>query len=239
MPLYRRRGRELELTEHGIRLLALGRELEERTDAFMDEVSPEGGTRPVVLAAGEGSFLYLLGDAIRRYQKASGAPLRVLSRNREGALEAVRSGEAHLGVTVLNEVPADLSARVVASVGTMVVMPKNHRLARRRSVSVGDLADEPLVLPPHGRPQRESLASAFSAQGATLSGAVEANGWEVILHFARLGLGLALVNDRCAVPAGMVGKSLKGFSPIVYRAVHRKDWKPSGAARKLLELVSK
>lgn len=56
--------------------------------------------RPAVLAAGEGAFLYLLGPAIREYRRRGTAPLRLLTRDGPAAVEAVRTGEAHLGVAV-------------------------------------------------------------------------------------------------------------------------------------------
>lgn len=191
-----------------------------------------------MLAAGEGSFLYLLGEAIRRYQTMGSAPLRVLTRDRDGALEAVRSGEAHLAVTALDEVPAELVARNVAKVGTMVVMPKGHPLTRRSRLSVSDVAGEPLVLPHEGRPLRAALAAAFAAAGAKLTPAVEATGWELMLHFTRLGLGLAVVIDFCTLPAGMVGMPLGGLHPVTYRAVHRRAWRPGEPARRLLGLLA-
>src|SRR5690349_2206772 len=61
---------------------------------------------PVVLAAGEGALLYLLAGAIRAWQAQRGvAPLKILSRDRDATLEAVRSGQAHAGVAVLDAAP--------------------------------------------------------------------------------------------------------------------------------------
>jgi DNA-binding transcriptional LysR family regulator len=38
---------------------------------------------------------------------------------------------------------------------------------------------------------------------ARWSVAVEATGWELMLQFARVGLGIAVVNDFCTVPRGL------------------------------------
>jgi LysR family transcriptional regulator, low CO2-responsive transcriptional regulator len=140
---------------------------------------------------------------------------------------------------VLNEVPADLSAVLIAKVGTMVVLPRRHRLAAQRTLSVADLDGERLVLPQQGSPQREALAAAFSAVGATLAPAVEASGWDVLLHFARLGLGLAVVNDFCATPAGMIAKPLRGLQTVSYYAARRRDAQLNDSARQLEALLQK
>src|SRR5690606_14080769 len=77
------------------------RELDERTRELCDALHGAGPTTPVTLAAGEGGFLYLLGEPIRRFVRRGAAPLRLLTRNREQVYEALRTGEAQLGVAAL------------------------------------------------------------------------------------------------------------------------------------------
>jgi DNA-binding transcriptional LysR family regulator len=183
----------------------------------------------------------MLGDAIRSFQRASRAKLRVLTRDRDRALDAVRLGEAHLAVTVLDEVPDEFIAKPVARVGSAVVLPKTHRLAEKRSVSIAELDGEPLIVPAEGRPQRAALAKAWADAGAAWQPAVEANGWELILHFARLGLGIAVVNDFCRAPSGMVMKPLRGLPTLQYQVLRRRGrvYSETAAAleRTILELV--
>jgi DNA-binding transcriptional LysR family regulator len=235
--LYVRRGRGVELTREGRKLLAFGREQAERQAAFIESLKLGDGHENVVLAAGEGTLLYLLKDAIRRYQRAAKAPLKVLTRDREQALAAVELGEAHLAVTVTDEVPEGFVAKRVAKVGPAVVLPKEHPLARRRWLSIEDLADEPLVLPASGRPLRAALARAFAEAGLRLRPAVEAHGWELMMHFAELGLGLAVVNDFCAPPAGMVTRPLRGLTPVQYQLLRLRDRQQGPAALALEKAV--
>jgi DNA-binding transcriptional LysR family regulator len=230
VPLYVRRGRGVELTREGRKLLAFGREQAERQSAFVQSLRLGDGHENAVLAAGEGTLLYLLKDAIRRYQRAAKAPLKVLTRDREQALSAVELGEAHLAVTVTDEVPEGFVAKRVAKVGPVVVLPKDHRLARRRGLSIEDLAGEPLVLPASGRPLRAALARAFAEAGLLLRPAVEAHGWELMMHFAELGLGLAVVNDFCAPPTGMVLRPLRGLPAVQYQLLRLRDRKQGPAA---------
>src|ERR1700722_7117781 len=62
--LYRKIGRRLELTEQGKLVARHAREMMGRSDAFLDELQTGSDNRQVVLAAGEGTFLYLLGEPI-------------------------------------------------------------------------------------------------------------------------------------------------------------------------------
>lgn len=236
-PLYGRRGRALELTVQGRKLLAYGREQQERENLLLDELKPGSSDGSVVLAAGEGTIMNLLSPALHAFQRSKAAKLRVLTRDRDQALAAVQLGEAHVAVTVLDDVPANLVARRVARVGAVVVMPKAHRLTKKRSLSIRDLRDEPLIAPSPGRPLRESLARAWAEAELTWSPAVEANGWELMIRFVELGMGLAVVNDFCQAPRGTVRRRLSGLPFVHYQLVRLRDRKSTPAAALLERLI--
>lgn len=236
-PLYGRRGRALELTVQGRKLLAYGREQQERENLLLDELKPGSSDGSVVLAAGEGTIMNLLSPALHAFQRSKAAKLRVLTRDRDQALAAVQLGEAHVAVTVLDDVPGNLVARRVARVGAVVVMPKAHRLTKKRSLSIRDLRDEPLIAPSPGRPLRESLARAWAEAELTWSPAVEANGWELMIRFVELGMGLAVVNDFCQAPRGTVRRRLSGLPFVHYQLVRLRDRKSTPAAALLERLI--
>jgi DNA-binding transcriptional LysR family regulator len=236
-PLYTRKGRVLELTAQGKKLLAYGREQHEREQLLLRELNPGGHEESVVLAAGEGTFLNLLGPALEAFQRSHKARLRVLTRDRDQALGAVQLGEAHLAVTVLDDVPAAMLARSVARVGAAVVLPKQHRLAKKRSLHVRDLRDEPVIAPSPGRPLRATLSRAWSEAGLAWAPAVEANGWELMMRFAKLGMGVAVVNDFCEPPPGTVKRRLLGLTMIHYQLVRLRDRKPTPLALALEQAI--
>src|SRR4051812_16428448 len=60
VPLYQPRGRLLQLTAAGRRLLAYARESQERAGEIVDELRTGQPHPTVTLAAGTGSYLYLL-----------------------------------------------------------------------------------------------------------------------------------------------------------------------------------
>lgn len=227
--LYVRSGRVLTLTNAGHKVLAFAREQREQSERLVDEVSGIARPQAVVLAAGEGSFLYLLGSALRAFQHGKHGRLQVLTRDREGAVAAVRLGEAHLAVTVTDEVPAGFSARKLARVGAAAILPQGHPLARKRRLSTHDLREEPIIAPSEGRPLRAALARAWSEIGAPWRPAIEANGWELMMRFAALGLGIAVVNDFCAPPKGTVRRPLAGLPSVQYQLLRARD-RPLSAA---------
>jgi LysR family transcriptional regulator, low CO2-responsive transcriptional regulator len=219
-PLYRRRGRTLALTPEGVRLAAFGREVAERGRAVLEELRGEPASGPVVLASGQGAFLYLLGPAIRRFPKERW-PLRLLAMPGPEVIEAVRDARAHLGVAALEAAPADLASWPLRAVGQQVVVPAAHRFARRRSLRPADLGGEPLVAAPAGSPHRAMLDQLLRAAGTVPVIAVEATGWELMLQFARYGVGVAVVNDFCPPPRGMVAIPLAGAPAVTYHLVAR------------------
>jgi DNA-binding transcriptional LysR family regulator len=239
-PLYRRQGRLLELTADGERVLAFARESRERTASFVESLRGGGGggaARPLVLAAGEGSYLYLLGGALRAFLRAGSAPLRLLTADRDGTLRALARGEAHLGVAAVDAPPDDLAAEPLCEVPPAVVLPPRHPLAHRRSLALADLEGSALVVPPVGRPHRASLEAALRAAGVSWRVAVEAGGWELMIHFVRLGFGVAVVNGFCRVPAPLTRKPLRGLAGVRYAVLHRREGAPHAAAPRLKALV--
>ncbi|MEM9193513.1 MAG: LysR family transcriptional regulator [Myxococcota bacterium] len=220
VPLYERDGRGVRLTPEGEALLAFGRESEARAAAFLAELR---GTapRPVVLAAGEGAYLYLLGQGIRDFVRNGLVSLELITGDREATVEAVRSGRAQLGVTAIEEAPRGISLQRLCRVGAIVVFPRSHRFEQMTAVRVADLHGERLVVPPRGRPHRTALAGALAEAEVAWEPAIEANRWELILHFASLGLGLAVVNEGCRIPRGMAARPLVNLPKVSYRLLRR------------------
>jgi DNA-binding transcriptional LysR family regulator len=218
-PLYRREGRHLVLTPDGEALGRFGREVEERLHGLLAEL---GGAAPapVVLAAGEGAHLYVLAPGVQRLL-ASGARLRLLSTDAPGAIAAVSSARADLAVAVVGSVPDGLDRVVVASYPQVAALPADHPLARRRALTLGDLDAEPLVLPPPRRPLRTTLDRALRAAGVRASVAVEAEGWQAMMRFVALGMGIAVVNGCVPACEGAVTRPLTDLPEVTYSALHQ------------------
>lgn len=237
-PLYRREGRALTLTPAGVRLAAFGRETRERAAHALAEARGEDAHAPVVLASGQGAFLYLLGPALRRFPKDTW-PLSLLTLPAEHAVAHVREGRAHLAVVGLRAPPATegLEALPLTTVGQRVLVPASHRLSRRRSLSARDLAGEPLIVAPRGSLHRAALEAALEEAAVAPRIAVEAAGWELMLQFARSGLGLAVVNAFCPPPRGTRAVPFVGMAPVTYWLASRGAAAVGEGARRLHALI--
>jgi DNA-binding transcriptional LysR family regulator len=215
-PLYRRDGRSLALTPQGLDTLRLAREIRDRARDLAEVVRSGGSTRPVALAAGEGAYLYLLGEAISAFTARATAPLRLLTRDADGTVAALASGEAHLGVAGLHGPPIGVDAEPLREAPLILAMPAGHPLSRRRRISLADLEGARLVVPPDGRVLRTIVSAALLSAGVRWTVAVEAIGWPLTLHFVQLGVGLAVVNAICRLPAGVVSRPIPELPGIHY-----------------------
>lgn len=235
LTLYERKGRDLVLTEDGLRVLALAREVRERLRGFSAELAGLQHRKRVTLAAGEGSYLYLLGPGIAAFMKASSARVDLLTTGAKRTVEAVRSGEAELGVAVLDVVPPGIETEDLARTPLCVAMSTNHALAGKRGLRLRDLQGDRLVLTPEGQTHRELVSRAFARGGELLESPLEADGWPLMLKFVELGLGIAIVNGVCDLPKGVVRRPIAELGTVTYRLLKRRGVVLSEDARLLAQ----
>lgn len=235
--LYKKRGRELALTADGEKVLAFGREMRARVSGFIEDVHHRADHGPVALAAGAGAIQYLLGPAIRTFLGRGKRTLRLLTRDRQGTFDAVSSGEAQLGVAPADALPEGLSKEVLTEVGQAIAVPANHPIAKRDSVRLRELRGAALIVPPSGQPHRAMIAGAFAEGDLPWSVAIEAEGWEVMLRFVELGVGLAVVNSFCRPPAGVVLRPMPELPSLRYLLIWRSGVQPAGAVLELKNVI--
>ena len=224
--LYQRAGRGLVLTKEGVEVAAFARDAEERAQELCTRLggADEAGPR-IVLAAGAGALLHVLGEGMRAFSRAYEGRLEILTADTTAATDAVLRGAAHVGVIALAagaSPGSEVSAHRITEVGQLVVVPRVHRLARRRRLGLADLDGERLVLPPEGRPQRTALDAALAAKGVAVTAGALATGWELTLRLVELGAGIAVVNAAVRIPRGLVARPLSELPRIRYLAVTRR-----------------
>jgi len=228
--LYQRKGRSLVLTPAGTKLLAFARELEGRFRAFAAELDGKTARRRVTLAAGEGSYLYLLGPAIAAFARE--AELDLLTLGARDSLEALASGEADLAVGVMDLVPPGVEAIDLISTPLCLAMPARHPLARQRRLRLSSLRGQRLILTPDGQ-----LHRALVQGGGAPHSVLEADGWPLMLKFVQLGLGVAVVNGICELPRGVVARPLTELGEVCYRLFRRRNAPRFAEAARLETLI--
>ncbi len=229
--LYRREGRGLVLTQEGERLATFAEESSRRADDLLGELRQD---LPVVrLAAGRATLRWVISPVIQSLTRA-GRAVRVITADRDAALAGLAAGQADLAFLALEPPPATLRSRVVASVPQVLVVAARHRLAARNEVTLSDLDGLDLVLPPTGRPHRAALDRELARVGASCAVAAEVDGWDLLVHFAALGLGATVVNGCVQVPARLKAVPITDLPAVTYWAAWRTE--RDRALRPVLEL---
>lgn len=233
--LYAKDGRRLELTVAGRSLAGFARTLEHQLDEFFATLGAPTA-EPLTLAAGEGAHRYVLAGVVRLLI-ARGGRVRLLGTNREETIDAVRSGRALVGVTVLRAQVRGVISRPLATYPQVAILPAGHRLARSRVVQLADLDGADLVVPPPGAPQRQALEHAARERGVSWTVAAEAEGWAQMLHFVGLGVGICVVNGCVEPPTGTVARPVEDLPPVTYSVLFRPDGEQDADVTRLLETL--
>lgn len=213
--LYERRGRALVLTPAGVSTLAHALEvsaIDARFRASLHGVCEEVKLR---IAAGEGTFLYLLGPVLAQLAKAR-IPFAVDVLEGAAIEEAVLQGKADVGVGPLTRTSTALQTFRFARSHLALALPKSHPVLSKRTLRLRDLSGLPLILPPRGKPLREMLETQALSESITLHASVEARHWPLALHLVQHGLGAAVVNDVCAAPRGVQLRKIEGLASQDY-----------------------
>lgn len=236
--LYQRRGKVLVLTADGEVVARFARESEDRARMLQDLLRGRAAQQPVTLAAGTGVFSYLLGPAIEGYLRKAIAPLRLRTADGVSGLQLLIEGRCQLAVAPAAAAwPTGVTSELLARVGQVLIVPVGHRLARRRKLALEDLDGSALIVPPAGQPHRETLARLSRAAGVSWEVAVEANGWDLMMRFVQMGIGLAVVNDYCKPPRGTVAVALPALPAIDLHLIRWQSAPASAEGERLRHLL--
>jgi DNA-binding transcriptional LysR family regulator len=80
-------------------------------------------------------------------------------------IEDVRSGAADFGITYLDDLPDPFQSTLLGKEEFTVVLPRDHILAKKKSLTLTDLKDAPLVSLPSDSRTRRVIDSAASSLG--------------------------------------------------------------------------
>jgi DNA-binding transcriptional LysR family regulator len=150
-PLFDRLGRRLLLTEAGRCLLPYARQILDLMDksaqAVADLAATVQGTLTLVTSHHIG--LHRLPLVLREYKRLyPEVTLKLRFMNSQEAHQAVRQGEADLGVTTEEDpISAGIVAETIWLDRLQVVVAPDHPLAQRKALQLEDLAPYPALLP--------------------------------------------------------------------------------------------
>jgi LysR family transcriptional activator of glutamate synthase operon len=197
VPLFERIGRSIRLTQAGRRFVGraerlLG-DLRDAVDEAAGSVSAESGEVHV-------GFLHTVGarwlpERLARFLAVHPGVRFVLE---EGTTSEVVAGllDGRFDVGILGPPPQNTPELHVVPLfreRISVVVPAGHRLVGRSSVTLHDIADEPLILPRSRSGLRRVIDDAFARQGLAEHVAYEGDDFTIVQGLVEAGLGVTLL----------------------------------------------
>ena len=194
------------------------------------------------IGANEATCLYVLPKTFAQFRQLY--PLVQISIYRNFShkiLQKVQEGAVDLGIVTLPQSASNIEVLPVFRDEVQVVVPKNHPLAKSRSVTVEEVAQHPLILPKtgHTRVVIDRLLRDFRGQ---LQISMEMASVETQKKFVGAGLGISLISRTYAQPE--VAAGLLKLIPLegqkIYRElglIYRRDRYLSLPAKVFLQVV--
>ena len=122
-----------------------------------------------------------------------GVEIHVREGVHAAVLEDVRSGVADFGIGYVDELPDFAVGTALSRETFCVVMPARHRLANRRSLSLSELRDEPMVGLPTEARTRRTIDAAAAISGVPLRQAVVVSQFATLMALVGAGVGIGIV----------------------------------------------
>jgi DNA-binding transcriptional LysR family regulator len=162
--------------------------------------------------------------------------------NHEYLMEGLQSGALEVAILYDFEVPSGIACLPLRSAPLQAVLPGGHRLAKRKRVSLHDLAEEPMVLLDLPR-TREYMLSAFSAAGVKPRVEYRVQSIAMLRGLVASGLGYSLLNF--CPPYTHSGIGTLATRPLAARlrtpsivVAHSHRYHPTQAAAALIDCAS-
>jgi DNA-binding transcriptional LysR family regulator len=226
---------KLVLTEEGKKFYELASPLLRDIESFpyrFGEAQGQIEEVPVRVATHITVMAYLLPPIVKEFRKRfPRAELSILSRTREEILCMVQHAEVDLGITSLSTVPSDLDYTVFFRSRRVLILPKKHALAKRKTITLEDLSECPLILPPRQSNTRVIIDAKFKEQGLSYRTAMEVMGREGTKAYVAMGVGASIVNDYVLSKADRTQLVIKDVSHLFGQAergilVRKSAWLP-------------
>jgi DNA-binding transcriptional LysR family regulator len=186
----------LSLTQTGRDMMSKARDLLKSAEDFQ-AVAKEldtGLTGTISLGCMISLAPFLVPGLMSRFLAThSGITFRIREANQEELLLDLRSGLLDMALTYDLDLADDIQFVPLLVLPPYPILPKTHRLATRKTISLEDLSGEPYVMLdlPHSR---EYFSSLFDSFGARPVAAFKSSQPEVVRGMVANGLGYSILN---------------------------------------------
>lgn len=192
--LFNRNKKQVTLTQSGQKLLEITRRMFDTEQQALELLTESRALRAGklrIIADAAHHLLHILGTFRQKYP---GVQVSVRAGNTETVISSLYSYEADIGV--LGEVPTGRDFEILKLNSTPIVafVSANHPLAGSKSLTLAELARQPLVMRERGSKTRQKLQDLAAASKIELKPAIEAEGREAVREIVASGAGIGFVS---------------------------------------------
>ncbi|WGS52719.1 LysR family transcriptional regulator [Paraburkholderia sp. D15] len=186
----------LSLTQAGRDLLGHARNLLKNAEDLQSAAKEMDGGMTGTIALGCLVSLAppLMPGIISRFvQEHAGIAFRTVEAHQDTLLNGLHDGSLDIALTYSLDIAENITFTPLLSLPPYVILPRTHRLARARKVSLEELLPEPYVMLdlPHSR---EYFSALFDAVGSRPVAAFRSSQPEVVRGMVANGLGYSILN---------------------------------------------
>ncbi len=237
-------GKTVRLTPAGEVLLEYARGLLRLRDESLRAVVDQGATPRGVLAIGanEATCLYVLPEYFAEYNRLYPAVQISIYRNfSRKILQRIEEGGIDVGIVTMPVKSPILKTHSVFRDRVMLMVGPQNPLAKKKSVSIDEVAAQPLIFPRTGFTRRV-LDKLFQPYRQSLRVTMELPSVGMIKRFVAAGLGVSLISSTFAADYAADGRAklLEIEGVELYRElglVYRRDRSLPRAATAFIDLL--
>ena len=198
--------RKLRLTSAGERFFAFAESILENYHSLREDLHELKGSQKgrLKIAAPFTTLYHLFPEVLKEYtERFPQVELTILDRSQQTVIELVKSGDIDFGFTVESEVPGDLAPLRWKKVETALMTPLGHPLAKMRRVTLRQIAQYPLILPPKNLrfTCRRMLEERLQKLGLNYQIVMESSNVELTSLYVEIGLGISFATIVRDLPA--------------------------------------
>lgn len=184
------------MTEEGKRLQKLAQSLQHEIDCTLEDIYTIGGGTcgQISISAPFTTCFQIFPIVLKRF--AAHFPnvvIAVFDQPQDAAIAMVKNGEVDFAIALDTAVPKGLHTVLWKRVMPVLIVPLGHALVGRQEISINDIAEQKLILPPNRKkhPGRSLLEKSAREAGLKLEIVLESSNVEISSRLVEQGLGIS------------------------------------------------
>lgn len=240
--------RKLILTMAGERFLDFSETVLAKYESLIEDLNELKGIQKgrLRIAAPYTTLYNLLPEVLKLYNRRFPlVELSLFERSHTDIIKLVKNGDVDFGITLKSLVSDNLGKIQWKQVDSVLLTPKGHPVARSKQVTVEEIAEYPLILPPKSNEysKRYKLEELFRMHNVPFRVIMESTNVELSSLYVEMGLGISFATvDRDCLPK-FKNRNLE-FIPLAHYfepdhivVIFRKDWEEKIYKRAFLNVL--